>query len=481
MEPFSSTPPRRTLLRTCTLAALTCLLAAPAVWADSGGDDGLLADAYIGKNGGSGNTAVVIDTLHTGSYSAYGGYSSKDFTPPGIDPSGSANNNTLTIESNGQVAHATGGRALGMGSSIETNDNTLIIKGTVTAFAFGGNSDGSAARNSVIIEGGSVTGDVYGGYAWDGSATHNTITLNSGSVTGDVYGGETSGHSVTHNTITLNGGSVTGSVLGGYVGWGLDCVTGNTLNVGAKGVTVGADVTNFDTLNFTLPADIAAGDTLLDVGGMATFPAASTSVSITMADGATLEVGDTINLITAAGGLTVTPKEATISDGDYEFEVSTDADNLIAKVTKAKAKAKPDLQMHLGMEDGKFVFKAQRQGSATITNASSDAPASNVTWVATKGGRVLDSGTIASIAAGASADIVIRAEDADLNDSTVCVRATAAEDDANPADNEACGMAVSVPTTGGLGLLLSGLALAGAAAPALRRREKQGKKVDTRQ
>ncbi|MBQ6656113.1 MAG: IPTL-CTERM sorting domain-containing protein, partial [Ottowia sp.] len=39
----------------------------------------------------------------------------------------------------------------------------------------------------------------------------------------------------------------------------------------------------------------------------------------------------------------------------------------------------------------------------------------------------------------------------------------------------------SSPTMGELGLLLSGLALAGAAAPALRRREKRGKKADTRQ
>ncbi|MBQ6656573.1 MAG: AIDA repeat-containing protein [Ottowia sp.] len=37
------------------------------------------------------------------------------------------------------------------------------------------------------------------------------------------------------------------------------------------------------------------------------------------------------------------------------------------------------------------------------------------------------------------------------------------------------------PTMGEVGLLLSGIALAGAAAPALRRREKQGKKTDTRQ
>lgn len=39
----------------------------------------------------------------------------------------------------------------------------------------------------------------------------------------------------------------------------------------------------------------------------------------------------------------------------------------------------------------------------------------------------------------------------------------------------------SSPTMSELGLLLSDLALAGAAAPALRRREKQGKKADTRQ
>ena len=47
------------------------------------------------------------------------------------------------------------------------------------------------------------------------------------------------------------------------------------------------------------------------------------------------------------------------------------------------------------------------------------------------------------------------------------------------AGSAGAGTAAPVPTMSDFGLLLSGIALAGAAAPALRRREKQGKKPDT--
>ncbi|MBQ9578148.1 MAG: IPTL-CTERM sorting domain-containing protein, partial [Ottowia sp.] len=146
----------------------------------------------------------------------------------------------------------------------------------------------------------------------------------------------------------------------------------------------------------------------------------------------------------------------------------------------------PDLQVSLATDtDGKVPFrKAMASGNATIFNAG-DTTATKVKWQAKKGSTVLDLGTVDSIAAKNTAHITIKADEAALEGATICVSAMAAEGDLNPEDNtNVCGPvkvlaapapgsnASPVPTLGEVGLLLSGLALAGAAAPALRRRER---------
>ena len=357
-----STPPR-TILSACALATL---LAAPAAWANDGGTtftDYFGDSAYGGF--GSGNTVIYDENRTVGD--AYGGYSDKDSTDPTIlDKTGKANGNKLTVT--GTVDWAFGGTAKDTGGNAEANGNTLTVKGTVTYRAYGGYSyEGSAKGNFVFIDGGTAVGAT-GGYTHGGDATGNTVTLISGQVTDSVLGGNCAGS-------------------------GCNRVS-NILAVQGKDFPVGTYVENFDTLNFTLPADIKHADTMLSVGDAATFgeaPSYDATVTIAMAAGAKLGVGDSVTLI-----------EANTSLGSHKLEITP------ASTTVTTA-------------DG-YEFTLEKVGTTKLVATVTKAPASTYTVTAT----------------------------------------------ASP-----------VPTMSEIGLLLSGIALAGAAAPALRRREKHGKKADT--
>ena len=439
MKPSLAHPIPRTLLSACALAAL---LAAPAAWAYSDGGEPIDLSSgkwYLGVEPGigtlrnSGNT-VFFDADPVPYYGAVGGVADTAGTfVPGYVSTGDADKNTLTVAGTLEVAY--GGYALGTGT--QADSNTLTIKGTVTSRAAGGSSadgrangnevfieaggasvfvyggestGGNASRNSVTINGGQVGMWVQGGRAdgtgnamdnsivinggdvltamggvteaGDGNATRNTVTLAGGTVRG-IVGGIAKTGNATENTVTLTGGTVSGRLLGGVCsGSGCDAVSGNRLIVdGLKNIALEVDIANFERLEFTLPDGIKAGETVFKVDGAATFPAADTDVYVYGLPA--LGAGESITLIDAAGGLSITPQRQIVTVGDHAVEVIKEGNKLIAKRSGGGG------------------------GGGSSTSSS--------------------------------------------------------------------------PTMGELGLLLSGLALAGAAAPALRRREKQGKKADTRQ
>ena len=301
-----------------------------------------------------------------------------------------------------------------MGGYLTTGDvakGTVIMTGGVVAMVLAGGitNAGNATENKVFIHDGKANVVVGGNTSASGNATLNEVTISGGEVIfvdgGFAYGGDATG-----NTVTLISGKVTASVFGGNSGdcSTYDCVTDNILAVQGKDFQVGGDVLNFDTLNFTLPADIAPNDAMLKVGEDATFPKSGstdpTTVTIAMADGAKLKAGESVTLIEANTSLgtyklEITPASTTVKTADgYEFELTTE-----------------------GTPATKLV--------ATVTKEPPPPP---------------------------------------TPDPTPTPVPYYYSDD-------------SSPTMGELGLLLSGIALAGAAAPALRRREKQGKKADTRQ
>ncbi|MBO5591223.1 MAG: ESPR domain-containing protein, partial [Acidaminococcaceae bacterium] len=130
----------------------------------------------------------------------------------------------------------------------EASRNTVTINGgAVTGDVYGGTTtSGDASYNAVTIDSGTVSsntygkGNVYGGNSYYGNASYNAVTVNGGTVTGNtysngnVYGGNTSSGEATHNTVIITGGTIS-RVYGGNSNLN---ATNNTVTV--QGGTVGS-------------------------------------------------------------------------------------------------------------------------------------------------------------------------------------------------------------------------------------------------
>lgn len=166
------------------------------------------------------------------------------------------------------------------GNTAENNTITLtgIASGNTVRYLSGGRSEGAAGgavNNTVNLvgTGAGTLGEVYGGYVGNAAnaadATGNTVNLTGGSAQA-IYGGYTNGSGkTTGNTVNLGDG--TGLAAGAdfsntsiYGGSKADDVTGNTLNVKGKDMTVGT-VGNFDVYKFHLNDAIRSGDTMLNL------------------------------------------------------------------------------------------------------------------------------------------------------------------------------------------------------------------------
>ena len=123
----------------------------------------------------------------------------------------------------------------------DVKDSTVTITGgTVdsSSSVYGGcGNGGEATGNRVTITGGTVTGYVYGGRMENGNASGNTVTISDGTVNNGIYGGW--GYTdATNNRVTITGGTVKGDVYGGRMENGN--ASGNTVTI--SGGKVGGDV-----------------------------------------------------------------------------------------------------------------------------------------------------------------------------------------------------------------------------------------------
>jgi len=167
--------------------------------------------------------------------------------------------------------------ASGSLKNLKANDKVYLIQNTggVTLTA-----DGMANGNTVTINGGKITGDVYGGYS-EKAATNNIVNLAGGTIFGTVYGGYVAGTSGT-----------TGST------------SGNTLNV--TGAATAGNIANFDTYNFYLPAETKTNDVLLHLVSNETIDMRGGMVNV-HADGSTkLNAAEKVYLIQKEGGSLLT-------------------------------------------------------------------------------------------------------------------------------------------------------------------------------
>ena len=188
--------------------------------------------------------------------------------------------NTLTLDG-GKRYWIAGGEVRGFRGSAK--ENTLIVKkGTVPktenrpySYVAGGVTYGigatdGASHNTVTIEGGELTGTVYGGvvsYNPDlvnsdpayvekmggGAVSHNKVTVRGGTVEhiyggayGDLWTADAARAKVTngdasHNEITIEGGKVKGDILGGVLGGGTGKANHNTITLGKADGTFDGD------------------------------------------------------------------------------------------------------------------------------------------------------------------------------------------------------------------------------------------------
>ena len=294
-------------------------------------------------NDGNVTSASVTMTNSSADYSVYGGEVGNDGSVTGVSVtminsradgavnggrvnSGDVTNSAVTITSGEIAGPVFGGYANTVGS---VTNASVTLRNSVADAVFGGRvNSGDVKDVSVTMTNSSADSEVYGGFAYSGSVEGATVNLNSGSVgtegtPGRVYAGfiATGSGSAVNGTINLRGSFPYAELYGGGTGDSTgDLVTGNTLNVYDKNLQA-LSAQNFQYLNFHLPADISAGETILTLTGSGlTVPVIGTTVN-TYASGVTgLRAGDELTLL--SGKIDTSAGELNTVEGTIEIGIS---------------------------------------------------------------------------------------------------------------------------------------------------------------
>ena len=211
--------------------------------------------AYGASGGSSGTTTTSGDTY-------YGKNNSNSSTTSGTSVTTTANGNSITMKDGDSYEYVYGGKsssnsnvsnsqtnnwgkasATSIATTITTaNNNTITISGGILNNIYGGyaysysyayayaagifgratatataTATSTASSNSVTITDGTITGDIYGGYAnvsVSASAKAEGLTGSSSNATSSTT--QTSTATASSNTITISGGTISGNVYSGY-------------------------------------------------------------------------------------------------------------------------------------------------------------------------------------------------------------------------------------------------------------------------
>lgn len=130
------------------------------------------------------------------------------------------------------------------------SDNTVTITGgSISRNAYGARTnDGDTLRNRISMTGGSVT-HLLGAYSATGNVEHNSVLLEGGTVTRNVYGGESGSGNAQYNSVTMTGGTAQW-VLGAYSDSGN--VRGNQVHISGgtlSGSVAGAETGSGDAIS----------------------------------------------------------------------------------------------------------------------------------------------------------------------------------------------------------------------------------------
>lgn len=226
----------------------------------------------------------------------------------------------------------------------KANDNRVDISGGIfekKASVYGGYSvsGGGASNNKVSISGGTFKegASIHGGFSnLGGDATGNEVTIGDGVFQGEskIYGGfvPSANKAATNNIVNLNASGLNLSSVSIF-GGNKDVFTGNVLNVRGKNITA-KSIANFEYLNFYMPQDITANDTMLNLVGNDKANLTKSKIGVGMVQGGRLNLNDRIALINSAAGI-LYPDDMTNHKGQlqagisavYDFKLEKDGDN----------------------------------------------------------------------------------------------------------------------------------------------------------
>ena len=198
---------------------------APAAWAaDIQNVTGYSPETWIGNGTIDGNKVDGIEDKVSDNAEVYGWYS--HWSNYG-DSSKKSNNNEITIK-NSTLSKVTGAHSESILDNYAAENNTVNIENSSITTLIGGYGV-TVSKNEV-----SITGDsnsfktVSGGTTGDGTATRNKVTIN-GNVTADNFiaggVGEDGYSKVCGNQVIIQSGTVTGNIYGGFASSNTDETT----------------------------------------------------------------------------------------------------------------------------------------------------------------------------------------------------------------------------------------------------------------
>ena len=189
--------------------------------------------------------------------------------------------NTNTVKNNAVLVGTTGDKAIAIkgdlygayasdrqvkleGNSVTINRGNILTSNTGNYSdgifgAYGGSLGSSANNNQVIINGGTITGNISGAYAnsnYAGTIENNSVIINGGTISGSVFAAQeqSSPTSYKNNQILINGPDANlaeASLYGSNVGNAVteDYASGNALIINNWSGKV-ANLKNFNTIKF---------------------------------------------------------------------------------------------------------------------------------------------------------------------------------------------------------------------------------------
>jgi len=244
-----------------------------------------------------------------------------------------------------------GGRSRGIAKANAEGNLVILNGGTVLNNIYGGSAENNtsfsttaaALNNKVIVNNGTVMDKVVGGFSYKYLASFNIAEINGGNLN-DIMGGmvyDPAGQAI-HNTVTLrNSPNIKGSLYGGGVdgnssATGLNYYTGNTLNIWNYSGSSVKNVLNFQNYNFILPSKVFNGFEYFSVNNTIDYGDEARITGLDIENGYPMSVGDEITLIKAQTALN-SPKTIEISGKQgifflYDYDLFVTNNNLMAKI-----------------------------------------------------------------------------------------------------------------------------------------------------